>query len=222
MHNHCFHEKHNLPHTRKFGADSHVSPVHRLGVGTSGVLLCAKTEHSRKELARQFRDKEVTKVYRAIVCGLPPEDLFSISVPITQKPYPMLGFLHVAACTSLNPSSDSAQSPDSQVEVSSNQSPATELPSLSHCRILTRSLVPDSHTHDNSTDKLVCWNTQHHSLVEVQIPTGRPHQIRIHMAYSGFPLHGDPLYAPGGEPTMKLPDGSNGRLALPRDGGSVK
>lgn len=36
------------------------------------------------------------------------------------------------------------------------------------------------------------------TLVEVQIETGRTHQIRIHMAAAGFPLWGDPLYASGG------------------------
>ncbi|NTV81503.1 MAG: RluA family pseudouridine synthase, partial [Candidatus Aminicenantes bacterium] len=35
------------------------------------------------------------------------------------------------------------------------------------------------------------------SLLEVTIPTGRPHQIRIHLAYAGCPLIGDPLYRPG-------------------------
>jgi 23S rRNA pseudouridine1911/1915/1917 synthase len=36
------------------------------------------------------------------------------------------------------------------------------------------------------------------SLVEVRIETGRPHQIRIHMAACGHPLVGDPLYLAGG------------------------
>lgn len=36
------------------------------------------------------------------------------------------------------------------------------------------------------------------TLIEVQIETGRPHQIRIHMAAAGFPLWGDPLYTSGG------------------------
>jgi 23S rRNA pseudouridine1911/1915/1917 synthase len=38
------------------------------------------------------------------------------------------------------------------------------------------------------------------TLVSVTIATGRPHQIRIHMAAAGHPLVGDPLYAPGGTP----------------------
>jgi 23S rRNA pseudouridine1911/1915/1917 synthase len=38
------------------------------------------------------------------------------------------------------------------------------------------------------------------SLVEVEIATGRPHQIRIHLAAAGHPLAGDPLYGPGGLP----------------------
>jgi len=38
------------------------------------------------------------------------------------------------------------------------------------------------------------------SLLEVEISTGRPHQIRIHLAWAGHPLAGDPLYGPGGVP----------------------
>jgi 23S rRNA pseudouridine1911/1915/1917 synthase len=36
------------------------------------------------------------------------------------------------------------------------------------------------------------------SLVDVRIFTGRPHQIRIHLASVGHPLAGDPLYLAGG------------------------
>jgi 23S rRNA pseudouridine1911/1915/1917 synthase len=37
-------------------------------------------------------------------------------------------------------------------------------------------------------------------LCDVRISTGRPHQIRIHLAAAGHPLEGDPLYPAGGVP----------------------
>jgi len=36
------------------------------------------------------------------------------------------------------------------------------------------------------------------TLFEIDLHTGRPHQIRIHLAYIGHPLVGDPLYARDG------------------------
>jgi 23S rRNA pseudouridine1911/1915/1917 synthase len=53
------------------------------------------------------------------------------------------------------------------------------------------------------------------TLVQVRIRTGRPHQIRIHMAAAGFPLVGDPLYASGGVPepqNRSLPSASGYHL----------
>ena len=65
-------------------------------------------------------------------------------------------------------------------------------PSLSHVRVLQRR--PGAF------------------LADIEIHTGRPHQIRIHLAAAGFPLVGDPLYAAGGRPL-------EGCTALPGDPG---
>jgi 23S rRNA pseudouridine1911/1915/1917 synthase len=50
------------------------------------------------------------------------------------------------------------------------------------------------------------------TVFEVDLLTGRPHQIRIHLASIGHPLAGDPLYATGGQPRLDDP-------GLPGDAG---
>ena len=47
--------------------------MHRLDKGTSGVIITAKNLESREFLARQFRQRSVSKHYVAIVQGQPPE-----------------------------------------------------------------------------------------------------------------------------------------------------
>jgi 23S rRNA pseudouridine1911/1915/1917 synthase len=47
-----------------------------------------------------------------------------------------------------------------------------------------------------------------HTLVRVQLETGRTHQIRVHMAHIHCPVVGDPVY--GGR--LRLPRGANERL----------
>ncbi|MCA9835436.1 MAG: RluA family pseudouridine synthase [Trueperaceae bacterium] len=49
------------------------------------------------------------------------------------------------------------------------------------------------------------------TLFKVRLGTGRPHQIRIHLAAIGHPLTGDPLYARGGQPLANA--------GLPGEGG---
>jgi 23S rRNA pseudouridine1911/1915/1917 synthase len=50
------------------------------------------------------------------------------------------------------------------------------------------------------------------TLVAAQPITGRPDQIRIHLAAAGAPIVGDPLFGPGGVPISDAPPGRGGYL----------
>jgi 23S rRNA pseudouridine1911/1915/1917 synthase len=50
------------------------------------------------------------------------------------------------------------------------------------------------------------------ALVAAQPITGRPDQIRIHLAAAGAPIVGDPLFGPGGTPKSDVPPGAGGYL----------
>lgn len=138
------------------------SPVHRLGRGTSGVMLLARSPLAKSELSRQLREstagetapRTFEKTYRALIGPSKLPEQFTIETPIGKVPYPGLGSIYAATLDGK--------------------------PAYSKGRVIHRS------------------TTQ--TLLEVTIHTGRPHQIRIHLAAIGYPLLNDPLYAPGGLP----------------------
>lgn len=146
------------------------SPLHRLGRGTSGLVLFARGGAAGAALSAAWREREVEKTYLALVAGQPAWEELEITAPIGPVPHPRLGEVYAA-------------------------SPAGK-PAHSAARVLERRPGPDGGE----------------TLLAVDIRTGRPHQIRIHTAWAGVPLWGDPLYVPGGGPRPELP-------GLPGDGG---
>ena len=143
-----------------------VVPLHRLGRGTSGLVLFARRGYAAQVLSKDWREHAVHKRYRALASGLAARDHYEITAPIGPVPHARLHSVFAAS--------------------------ETGKPSRSTARVLER--------RSDTT------------LFEVDIHTGRPHQIRIHLACIGHPLAGDPLYQPGGRPPATLP-------ALPGDGG---
>ena len=156
---------------REYPQDTPI-PIHRLGRGTSGLVLLARSTLGRSHLTQQMRHRQITKVYLALAEGCSPRDYFSINCAIGKIPHPIIGYIYGATETGLS--------------------------AESHCQVIKR-----------DTDKMI---------VQVTILTGRPHQIRIHLAAAGFPLVGDPLYTIGGKPRIPDPT-SNHHSTFPGDCG---
>jgi 23S rRNA pseudouridine1911/1915/1917 synthase len=68
------------------GSPERVGIVHRLDVGTSGVMVVAKTERAYTALKRAFKERSVDKVYHAVVQGLPDPLEGTIDAPIGRHP----------------------------------------------------------------------------------------------------------------------------------------
>ena len=161
------------------------NPVHRLGRGTSGIVLFAKTAQAAAQLSASWNTSRIQKIYRALAQGIAQQDAYEILIPIGLVPHPLIGSVWAA-----NPSGK---------------------PSRSLAKVISRapSSTASSSTASSST---ASPSTPGTTTFEVSLNSGRPHQIRIHLASIGHPLVGDPLYGLSGQPLENLP-------GLPGDGG---
>ena len=68
------------------GAAERAGIVHRLDAGTSGLMVVAKSEAAYTWLKRAFHDREVDKIYHALVQGHPDPFSGTIDAPIGRHP----------------------------------------------------------------------------------------------------------------------------------------
>lgn len=68
------------------GAQERQGIVQRLDVGTSGLMVLAKSETAYSRLKQAFRDREVHKVYHALVQGHPDPSFGTFDAPIGRHP----------------------------------------------------------------------------------------------------------------------------------------
>lgn len=72
--------------TATVGAAERAGIVHRLDAGTSGLMVVARSERAYTDLKRQFHDREVEKIYHAVVQGHPDPLSGTIDAPIGRHP----------------------------------------------------------------------------------------------------------------------------------------
>jgi 23S rRNA pseudouridine1911/1915/1917 synthase len=134
------------------GAQERQGIVQRLDVGTSGLMMLAKSELAYSRLKQAFRDRAVHKIYHAIIQGQPDPSEGTLDAPIGRHPKAEFKFAIVEGAK----------------------------PSITHYKTLE--LFPAS------------------TLCEVNLETGRTHQIRVHFSAFKHPLLGDTMY--GADPKL--------------------
>ncbi|XPP25443.1 MAG: RluA family pseudouridine synthase [Leucobacter sp.] len=134
------------------GAPERQGIVHRLDVGTSGLMVVAKSEGAYSALKRAFKEREVDKIYHAVVQGHPDPLAGTIEGPIGRHPGSEWKFAVTAGGK----------------------------PSVTHYETLEA--------------------FPYASLLEIELETGRTHQIRVHMSAQRHPCVGDTMY--GADPTL--------------------
>jgi len=134
------------------GAAERQGVVHRLDVGTSGLMVVTKSEAAYSRLKRAFKEREVGKTYHALVQGHPDPLRGTIDAPIGRHPRHDYRFAVVAGGKA----------------------------SVTHYETL------EAH--------------RYASLLEVDLETGRTHQIRVHLSAVRHPCVGDFTY--GADPSL--------------------
>ncbi len=131
------------------GGASRPGIVHRLDVGTSGLIVAAKTDRAHLHLAGQFQSRTVVKSYTALVYGSVKGDSGEIEAPI-------------------------GRDPRSRVKMA---------------------VVRDGRS--ALTLYRVAERFDEFTLLDVEIKTGRTHQIRVHLAHLKHPVVADSTYEAG-------------------------
>jgi 23S rRNA pseudouridine1911/1915/1917 synthase len=76
----------HFPEISKVGGPGRPGIVHRLDKDTTGVLVVARTDKAYQALSAAFAERQVQKLYLAIVYGQPRETTGSIDLPIGRHP----------------------------------------------------------------------------------------------------------------------------------------
>src|ERR1019366_1073399 len=146
-----------------------VANVHRLDADTSGVLLCAKTKIALDFLSGQFQSKTADKRFLALIALLPPERALKDVAPLRAVSDSLPDTFTIELALR-----DDEREPG-RMRVGKGRG--------------SRECVTEFRTLERF-GRFV-W-------LECRPLTGRPHQVRVHLAALGAPVLNDPFYGDAG------------------------
>ncbi|GAA4870883.1 RluA family pseudouridine synthase [Actinomycetospora straminea] len=141
-------------------------PAHRIDKVTSGIVLFARRLEAHGVLTRQFADRTVAKTYLAVASGAGLPDRGTIELPLSVG---RKNRVRIAAPREAIRCADGVWSVPEDAVL-----PGDVYPSTTTFAVLRR-----------GADR---------TLLSVTPTTGRRHQIRVHLAWIGHALVGDPLF----------------------------
>ncbi|MET8800219.1 RNA pseudouridine synthase [Nocardia sp. NPDC004568] len=143
-------------------------PVHRIDKVTSGLILFARELSAHGPLTRQFNKQTADKAYLAIVDagspGLPDTGTIDLPLGVGRK-----NRVRVAA-------------PRETIRRDGDRW------SVADTDLLNTRIYP------STTEFTVLARDREHTVVVLRPVTGRRHQLRVHLAWIGHPILGDPLF----------------------------
>ena len=170
------------------------SVCNRLDRNTSGIVICAKSLKGAQMMAQGLKDRTFKKYYRTVVSGIidKPEEIKGLL-----KKDSKTNTVTVRNISDLNDKSDNYKS--------DNDNPDNDNPN--NVKLYNKQKKEASITNDSETDKVnnssyietayspvsvnKKWNL---TYLEVELRTGKTHQIRAHLSGIGHPIVGDPKY----------------------------
>jgi len=149
---------------------------HRLDRAASGVILLAKTPRAARQLSRQLERRLVKKLYWACLSGTvkPPEGTWTDYL----RKLPDQAHVEVVHYT-----------PTPAAEMSHLEAASLEVVTAENAGVDSCGAVQLSVLHYRTLG-----SSLHGSWLEVELVTGRTHQVRVQAASRGYPLLGDAQY----------------------------
>jgi tRNA pseudouridine32 synthase/23S rRNA pseudouridine746 synthase/23S rRNA pseudouridine1911/1915/1917 synthase len=152
---------------REAGED--LQPVHRIDKVTSGVVALAKSAEAHGALTRQFAKRQATKQYLALVVG---------------TGLPEQGWVDLPLLTAAS----------GRVRIAAGRDAISFDPASSTYGVAAAAVVAGQKSYPSLTGFRVVASSADLALLSVEPVTGRRHQIRVHLAWIGHPVAGDPLF----------------------------